>query len=735
VDRCRIGFVGAGGVAARHARVLAGFPDVELVAVADPDAARAATLAGAHGARAYPGHGPMLDSAELDAVYICVPPFAHGEPEDAVVAAGLPFFVEKPLACEEATARRIARAVRARGLITAVGHHWRYLDTLARARELLTDYPVRLVTGHWLDKVPPVPWWTERVRSGGQVVEQAVHVLDLARAVVGEVVEVHAVAAPAPPPGPGREPGDLVDAATAATLRFADGAVGTLAATCRLGWKHQAALHVFADGLALELTETELAYHAGDGRTVETDPGRAKHEVDRAFVDAVRGRSDDIRVPYEEALRTHLLACAVARSVATGQPVAVPAAADPVSADAQPVDVEPADAQSVEVKPADALLAGGGRRGRPMTVRVLQVVAPGEPALVDEADQPVGDGRFRVDTLFSGVSAGTELTFVKGTSPHLSTAWDPVLGLFHADRPGTGYPVRRLGYMQVGRVTENGGTPFRPGQVVAMAYGHRTSHVADPAAEHVVPLPADVDPLLGIYAAHMGPICANGLLHAAADLYGPDVRGLHDAVAGRHVVVTGAGVVGLLTALFARRHGAADVTVADPTRERLAVARRLGLETLDTSAGPGTDPARTLKLRWRHGPGDHGADVVFQCRGRPESLALALRALRPQGTVVDLAYYQGGADAVRLGAEFHHNGLAIRCAQIGRVPRGLADRWDRARLSAATLDLLVAYGDDLRAHLVTDVVPFEDGPRLLCDLAERRRHALQAVLTVTGEER
>ena len=50
--------------------------------------------------------------------------------------------------------------------------------------------------------------------------------------------------------------------------------------------------------------------------------------------------------------------------------------------------------------------------------------------------------------------------------------------------------------------------------------------------------------VLGIYAAHMGPICANGLLHAAADLCGTDVRDLGDGVRGRRVAVIGGGVVG-----------------------------------------------------------------------------------------------------------------------------------------------------------------------------------------------
>ena len=124
---------------------------------------------------------------------------------------------------------------------------------------------------------------------------------------------------------------------------------------------------------------------------------------------------------------------------------------------------------------------------------------------------------------------------------------------------------------------------------------------------------------------------------------------------------------------------------------------------------------------------DCGADVVFQCRGRTAALAGALRSLRPQGTVVDLAFYQGGAPDLALGEEFHHNGLTIRCAQIGRVPRGMAHLWDRRRLAAETVELLRASGPPMREHLVTDLVPLDDAPALLADLANRRRHVLQAV--------
>jgi threonine dehydrogenase-like Zn-dependent dehydrogenase len=360
-----------------------------------------------------------------------------------------------------------------------------------------------------------------------------------------------------------------------------------------------------------------------------------------------------------------------------------------------------------------------------MRDRVVVVCGPGRVEVREEAVTPVPSGSFRVRTMYSGISSGTELSYVKGTNPYLSARWDAELGVFQPGEPTTPYPVTRLGYMEVGRVVDSRTPAVVEGEVVAMAYGHRTGYLADPLADRFVPLPPDLDPLLGVYVAHMGPICANGLLHAAADLYGADVRSLADGVRGRRVAVLGAGVVALLTALFARHHGAASVVVVDPTPQRRAVATALGLDTLDPAAD---DPAQVLKTRWRHSPGDRGADVVFQCRGQAWALHLALRLLRPQGTAIDLAFYQAGADEVRLGEEFHHNSLSVRCAQIGRVPRALGATWDRERLSMETVHLLRACGDEIRRHLVSAVVPFDEAPRLLVDLAERRRHELQVVL-------
>lgn len=319
---CRIGFAGAGGVAQRHARMLSEFPDVCVAAVTDPVPARAERFAGTFGARATADLDELLDIG-LDAVYVCVPPFAHGPVEDAIVAAGLPMFVEKPLGLDAAVPAKVAAAVADRGLLTSVGHHWRYARPVREARRLLAGSQVRLVVGAWLDKVPPVTWWTRRDRSGGQVIEQAVHVLDLARLLAGEVTEVHAMVDGVPP---ACAEGDAdVDGSTAVVLRFAGGAVGSLVATCLLRRKHRAGLEVYADGMALTLAEDGMTTQLDDAepRWEPADPDEAKRAADRAFVDAVLGREPGTLVPYDEAHRTHRLACAIAESAAAGRAVRV----------------------------------------------------------------------------------------------------------------------------------------------------------------------------------------------------------------------------------------------------------------------------------------------------------------------------------------------------------------------------------------------------------------------------
>lgn len=318
MTRTRIGFIGAGGIARRHLGVLEQFADVELVGFADPDFDRAVAAAGQFGARAFESHQALLGEADIDAVYICVPPFAHGEAERAAIARGLPFFVEKPLSLDLGVAEEIAAQVEARGTVTGVGYHWRYLDTVEEARRRLAETPAQLVSGYWLDQTPPPQWWWKLDGSGGQMVEQTTHIIDLARYLVGEIVQVFGMSSHTD-----RDafPGLDVPTASTASLRFASGAVGNLASTCLLNWGHRAGLHLFGDGVAVELHERDLMVDVGAGRPMQHSQVDPVWFENRDFIDAVRGEPNRIRCPYGEALKTHRVALAIAASARDGQPI------------------------------------------------------------------------------------------------------------------------------------------------------------------------------------------------------------------------------------------------------------------------------------------------------------------------------------------------------------------------------------------------------------------------------
>ncbi|WP_049822696.1 Gfo/Idh/MocA family protein [Arthrobacter sp. H41] len=320
----RIALVGAGSVGRRHVDVLTGL-GATIASVTDSHPGTAEELARELSVPAFTAPDEALDAVAVDAVYVCVPPFAHGSGERAALARGLPLFVEKPVGLGLEVAEEIGELVEAVGVVTGTGYHWRCMNTVEHARLLLADAPPLLASGYWLDKRPPVPWWGRMDRSGGQVVEQLTHVLDTARFLLGEAVEVYAAGVRGSLGMDGPESDD-VDDATAATVRFASGAVATLAATSVLAAKQRAALHVVSRGLYLELSEAGLSSFDGSVRTELECGFDPRVAVDREFIEAVRGEREGTRTPYAEALRTHRLACAVAESARSGRPVALSAA-------------------------------------------------------------------------------------------------------------------------------------------------------------------------------------------------------------------------------------------------------------------------------------------------------------------------------------------------------------------------------------------------------------------------
>src|SRR5881227_378110 len=96
MTRLKMAVIGVGHLGQHHARILAGLPEVELVAVADSRIEQARTVAARHGTRAVGDYRELLD--RVDAVTVAVPTCLHREVAGAFLDRGIATMVEKPLA-------------------------------------------------------------------------------------------------------------------------------------------------------------------------------------------------------------------------------------------------------------------------------------------------------------------------------------------------------------------------------------------------------------------------------------------------------------------------------------------------------------------------------------------------------------------------------------------------------------------------------------------------------------
>ncbi|MYB76060.1 MAG: Gfo/Idh/MocA family oxidoreductase [Chloroflexi bacterium] len=188
----RVAGIGAGRRAQAHYRALAQLEGAEVAAICDVDEGRAQEAAAPFGAETYSDYRDMLDTEQPDAVYVITPPNLHAEQVEYAATQKAAIFVEKPVALSVLDARRIRMAVEQGGVLCCVGYQHRYGNLAARARELLAGRELGLTRIWWYQGVPKVPWNLDFAQGGGQIVEQATHLLDLCRLFGGEVDEVYA---------------------------------------------------------------------------------------------------------------------------------------------------------------------------------------------------------------------------------------------------------------------------------------------------------------------------------------------------------------------------------------------------------------------------------------------------------------------------------------------------------------------------------------------------------------
>lgn len=320
----RIGLIGAGRMGQAHVSFLKEVKDVDLVAVCDLISTRADTMAAEWGAQAYTSFVEMLANNDLDAVYICTPTHNHGEIALACLERGLPIFLEKPVELSLPMLGALWRAAEARPQsIVAMSLHWRYTRAYDNAKQLIAVQPIALVNLRWYWTRPPIRWMWNRALGGGQIVDQNIHLVDLAQALAGDIESVYAAYNSHHTNfDEGFENWD----GYALTMHYKSGAVGNCAGTYALYPEIQdlpTADFVMRDQL-LRITDKGLDVMTPTGVTHVANEGPFRRNVNLAFLDAVRNRDPaPIRAGLWEGIRSTAVVLAATRSAQIGQPVNV----------------------------------------------------------------------------------------------------------------------------------------------------------------------------------------------------------------------------------------------------------------------------------------------------------------------------------------------------------------------------------------------------------------------------
>lgn len=345
---------------------------------------------------------------------------------------------------------------------------------------------------------------------------------------------------------------------------------------------------------------------------------------------------------------------------------------------------------------------------------VVVFQAPRQVSVESTQQRPPGAGEVLLRTLYSGISAGTELTAYRGSNPYMHKRWDAEQRLFvSAPDPQVQYPISGWGYEEVGEIVAlgDGVWELRPGQRVYGTWGHRAYHVVDEAYARARLLPADTPAIAGIFS-HIGAIALNGVHDAAIRL-------------GETVAVFGLGVPGQIAAQLCKASGARVIGV-DLFPLRLAKARELNAVDEALHAGEEDVAGRIRQLS-----AGRGADVVLELSGSAAALHEAIRAAAYSSRVVTLGFFQGEARQLYLGEEFHHNRINLVCSQISGVAPELSHRWDRLRL-AQTVMALAAEGRLALQSLITHTVPYQEAAAAFRLLDQQPQETLQVVLDFTA---
>jgi predicted dehydrogenase len=307
-DMIKAGFIGTGGISGVHLRYLKTRKDVKIAALCDVNKENLTKRLGEFGGQGFSDFRKMLREVELDAVWICTPPQVRGEPLLACADLGIPVFCEKPVERSVQKAEKIAAELKRRKAHVQVGYVLRSMSAVRRLCKEMKDDKIHLVQSFYGCNVSLnmglKPWFYDKKISGGALVDQATHNLDLLRMLIGEVAEVRGLASN---PVRRKKNGYTIDEVIGLSLLFEDGTVGSHVHTwvgdawrneiVMVGEKRTYRLNVFANTLTID--------ERGKTRVSPPDKSPIHYNQNVMFLKMVKsGNWRDIPSDYADGLRT-----------------------------------------------------------------------------------------------------------------------------------------------------------------------------------------------------------------------------------------------------------------------------------------------------------------------------------------------------------------------------------------------------------------------------------------------
>lgn len=295
-------------------------------------------------------------------------------------------------------------------------------------------------------------------------------------------------------------------------------------------------------------------------------------------------------------------------------------------------------------------------------------VAPGQLVMREYEEPPLQPDQVRIKSRLSAEKHGTALSIYRGTSPLNVKALDPELGIYLPEKSGAiSFPMK-IGNITVGTVAEvgSGVTKLKVGD---RAYGYlpvRETHTVREGRVKLAPSDLSDEEL----------VCIDPAVVALMAVREGRVR------LGDKVAIFGLGAIGLMAVQMAKLSGALLVAGIEPLENRRRIAEKYGADVL-------LDPTKCdAGLELRKVTGGRGFDTAIEVSGSYRALHQAIRGTSYGGAIVPVSWYQGEAEGLYLGEEWHFNRqVMISGARVESEPYRDYPLWDKHRVYETVIQL------------------------------------------------